>query len=134
MKARTPTGAAAIYFSRLLFDGTRYAVSGEDDSGSRGYLGQLFDEDRTELPQALDHVTVVNHLVAHIDRRTEKLNRPLDDVDGAVDAGTEAAWIGEQHLHHARGLCAARDSRQASTSSSTAPMVMAESAMLNAGK
>src|SRR4029077_4769496 len=61
-------------------------------------------------------------------------DRPLDDVDRAVDAGAESPRVGEQHLHHALTLLAERLSRQASISSASAPTVMAESATLNAGK
>ena len=65
--------------------------------------------------------------MAHVDRRAEELDGALDDVDGAVHAGAEAAGIGEQDLH-------ARFSLNASRISSAAPTVMALSAMLNAGK
>ena len=109
-------------------------MRGEDHRTARGHLGELLDEHRSESSQALHHVVIVNHLVAHVDRRTEELERPFDDVDGAIDAGTEAPRVGEQHLHQARTRLAARVSRQASISSTTAPTVMAESARLNAGK
>ncbi len=79
-------------------------------------------------------MVIVNHLVTHVDRGTEQLERALDDVDGAIDAGAEAARVGEQHLHQTRPRLAARVSRQASISSTTAPTVMAESARLKAGK
>ncbi len=112
----------------------RDAVGREDHGRAGGHLGELLDEDRAEVAQPLDHVAVVHHLVAHVDGRAEQLDGALDDVDGAVDAGAEAAWIGEQYLHHGRTLRAARVSSQASSSSSTAPTVMAESATLKAGK
>jgi hypothetical protein len=57
---------------------------------------KLLDEHRAELAQAVHDVAVVDHLVAHVDRRAEQLQRPFDDVDGAIDAGAEAAGIGEQ--------------------------------------
>ena len=100
----------------------------------RRHLRELLDEYRAQGAQPLHHVAVVHHLVAHVDRRPEELERTLDDIDGAVDAGAEAARIGEQYLHQARSRACARLSRQASSSSSAAPMVMAESATLKAGK
>src|SRR5690606_2374699 len=41
---------------------------------------------------------VVDDLVAHVDRRPVLLQRPLDDLDGAVHTGAESARSGEQHL------------------------------------
>jgi hypothetical protein len=38
----------------------------------------------------------VDDFVAHVDRRAEFFQRALDDGDGAVDAGTEAARVGEK--------------------------------------
>ena len=119
---------------RLLLDGIRHAVRGEDHRCARGNLAELFDENRAEAAQPLHHVVVVHHLVAHVDGRPEQLERTLDDVDRAVDTGAETAGIGEQHLHQTRDLRVARASRQASSNSTPAPMVMAESATLNAGK
>ncbi len=76
--------------------------------------------------QAIDDEAVVDDLVAHVDWRTEELDRALDDVDRAVDTGTEAPRIGQQDFHE-RCLNASRIR-------SAAPIVMALSAMLNAGK
>ena len=42
---------------------------------------------------------VVHDLVAHIDRRTVFLQRALDDLDRAHDAGAEAAGLGQNDLH-----------------------------------
>ena len=83
---------------RLLLDGTGDAVRGEDHGGAVGHLVQLLDEYRAEGAQPVDDVAVVHHLVAHVDGRAEQFDRALDDVDGAVDAGAEAARIGEQYL------------------------------------
>ena len=76
----------------------RHAVGGEDHRGARGHLGQLLDEHRALGAQVLDHVLVVHDLVAHVDRRAVQLERALDDVDGAVHAGAEAARLGEEQL------------------------------------
>ena len=42
--------------------------------------------------QGLDHVTIVDDLVAYVDRCSKLLQRQLDDLDGAVDTCTEATW------------------------------------------
>ena len=76
----------------------RHAVGGEDDR-ARLMLGrdldEFLDEDRAELLQPLDHVAVVDDLVADIDRRAVFLERQHDDLDGAVDARAEAARLAE---------------------------------------
>ena len=43
---------------------------------------------------------VVHDLVPHVDRAAELLERALDDLDRAVDAGAEAARLGQDHLLH----------------------------------
>ena len=79
--------------------GARDAVRGEDHRGAVRHLVELLDEHGAEAAQPLDDVAVVHHFVTHVDRRAEQLDRALDDVDGAIDAGAEAARIGEQDLH-----------------------------------
>ena len=77
----------------------RHAVGAEDHGGAIGHLVQFLDEHRAVVAQLVHHVAVVHHLVAHVDRRTVRLQRPFDDGDGAVDAGAETAGIGEQDVH-----------------------------------
>ena len=79
----------------LLLYRARNAVGGEDHGAAAGYLGELLHEHRAQGAQPLHHVKVVHHLVTHVDRRAEELQRPLHDIDGAVNAGAEAARIGE---------------------------------------
>src|SRR6187399_2303972 len=106
-------------------------MRGEDDGGAVGHLVELVDEHGAELAQSLDHVHVVHHLVPHVDRRAEQADGALDNVYGAIDSGAEATGVGEQDLHAVRRL---RPSSSESRITSTAPMEMAESATLNAGK
>src|SRR5205814_720724 len=54
--------------------------------------------------QPLDDVPIVHDLMAHIDRRAVFLERPLDDLDGSFDAGTEATRLGQHHSQHPRHL------------------------------
>ena len=67
------------------------------------HLVQLLDEHRALGAQVVDHELVVHDLVAHVDRRAVQLERALDDRDGAVDAGAEAARLGEQDLGRSDG-------------------------------
>ncbi len=71
--------------------GFRYAVSRKDDGHALGHGVQLLDEAGAHGLQALDNEAVVNDLVAHIDRRAVFLERALDDLHGALDAGAKAA-------------------------------------------
>jgi hypothetical protein len=36
----------------------------------------------------------VDDFVAHIDWRAEYFQRSIDDLDGTIHAGAEAAWVG----------------------------------------
>ena len=107
------------------------------------HLVELLDEHRALLAQVVDDELVVHDLVAHVDRRAVALERALDDVDRAFDAGAEAAGVGEEDVHvdqragdstHSSRSPAARFPRRPSQISSAAPTVIAESATLNAGK
>ncbi len=75
------------------------AVGGEDDDAVVRHLIQLLDEDGARLLELVHHVAVVHHFMTDIDGGTELLQRTLDDADGAVDTGTEAAGICEQDIH-----------------------------------
>ena len=83
----------------LFLDAFGDAVGAENGDRVRRDLGQILDETRALGLQALDHVLVVHDLVAHIDRRAIFLQRALDDLDGAHDAGAKAARLGEYDLH-----------------------------------
>ena len=84
---------------RLVLHRARDAVRAENHRRVVRHFVQLFDEHRAEAAQPLDDVAVVHDLVTHVDRRAEQLERALDDVDRAIDAGAETARIGEQDLH-----------------------------------
>ena len=73
-----------------------HAVGGEDHRHAVGHLVELVDEDRALRLQPVDDELVVDDLVADIDRRAVALERQLDDPDGAVDPGAEAARRGDQ--------------------------------------
>src|SRR5690606_3662548 len=80
----------------------RDAVRAEDHGGAVAHLVELLDEDRAALLEVVDHVAVVDDLVPHVDRRTQRLDRSLDDVGRAIVAGAEAAGVGEDDVHEIR--------------------------------
>ena len=79
-------------------DAGRDAVGGEHDGRALGDLGLGLDEHRAAVAQLLDHVLVVDDLLAHVDGRAVELERALDRLHGAVDARAVAARGGEQDL------------------------------------
>ena len=83
----------------FFLDAAGHAMGAEDGHGARRHLAQILDENRAFGLQALDHVFVVHDLVADIDRRAVFLQRPLDDLDGAHDAGAKAARLRQIHFH-----------------------------------
>ena len=78
------------------------AMRAEHRDRSLRDLVDLVHEARALALQRLDHVPVVDDLVADVDRRPEAGQRPLDDLDRALDAGTEPARLGEDDTQ--RGL------------------------------
>ena len=77
----------------------RDAVSGEHRDGARGdLLVELLDEDRAPLAKLLDHVLVVDDLLADVDRRAVQLEGALDRLHGPVDPGAVTAGRGEKQL------------------------------------
>ena len=69
----------------------RDAVSREDHDRPGGHVPEVVGEHRALALQVVDHVPVVHDLVPHVDRRAVDLERQIDDIDGAVHAGAEAA-------------------------------------------
>ena len=67
------------------------AVRREHDGLALRDLGLLIDEHGAARAQLLDHVLVVHDLLAHVDGRPVQLERALDGLHGAVDAGAVAA-------------------------------------------
>ena len=96
--------------ARLLVDLRGDPVGGEDDRRALGHLLVLLDEDRALGLQRGHHVLVVHDLLAHVDRPPVQLERLLDGLHRPVDAGTVAAWLGEQYaLGHQPTLRCARE-------------------------
>ena len=83
---------------RLAPHRLRHAVRAEHQRRADRHFAQVLDEDRTFGLQVVDDIGVVHDLVAHVDRRAEFGQRTLDDLDRAVDAGAEAARLGQHDL------------------------------------
>ena len=84
------------------------AVRGVDDRRALRNLGLLLDEDRAACLEVAHDVDVVDDLLSHVDRCAVVLERLLDRLDGALDAGAVAARRREQHaLHHGDRVLAA---------------------------
>ena len=71
-------------------------MRGEDDRRAFRHLIQLFDEYRAHALEALDHEAIVDDFMTHIDRRAVLLQCNFDDLDRAIDAGTEASRSRQQ--------------------------------------
>ena len=80
---------------RVVGHGLGHAVGGEDHGRAFGHLVQLIDEQGALGLELFDHEAIMDDLVADIDRRTRNLERPLDNLDSAIDPGAKAARPGE---------------------------------------
>ena len=108
----------------------------EDNDAARRDLRQIVDEHRAQPFEPVDDELVVHDFVPHVNGRAELLQRQLDDRDRAVDAGAEAARIGENDVHgpvQCSGSGRSRRRPKLSSMSKAAPTVIALSATLNAG-
>ena len=76
---------------RVRVDGGCDAVRGVDDGRALGHLRLLLDEDRAAGLEIAHDVDVVDDLLPNVDRRAVVLERALDGLDGALDAGAVAA-------------------------------------------
>ena len=76
-----------------------HAMGTEYGPGTGGDFGQILDEDGPHTLQALDHIAVMNDLMADIDRRAILGERAFDDLDGADYAGAETPGLGKDDSH-----------------------------------
>src|SRR5690606_22874458 len=77
----------------------RHTMGTEHNGAAFGDIVEFLDKHRPFGAQVVNDELVVHDFMAHVYRRAEQFERALDDVDGAVNAGTETAGIGEQDLH-----------------------------------
>ena len=64
-----------------------------------GHLVDRLDEGDALPLEAFDHVLVVDDLVVDVQGRADEVDKFLHGVDGHVDAGAEAAGVGEDDPH-----------------------------------
>jgi hypothetical protein len=69
------------------------------DRAVRRHFVQILDEYRAFGFEVFHDELVVDDFVAHVDRRAVKLERALDDLDRAIDAGAETTGLGENDVH-----------------------------------
>ena len=88
----------------LLLHRAAHAVGAENQGGPGRHVRQRLDEDRALGLEVIDHIRVVHDFMAHIDGRAKLLQRALDDLNGAVNASTKAARLGQEDFlrsaHH----------------------------------
>jgi len=80
----------------------------------------MVDEDRAEPLEPPHDMVVVDDLVADVDRCSMLLEQDLDDLDRAVDSGTERARRGKQDLAYLDHPLAASPSRPSARRASEA--------------
>jgi len=73
-------------------------VCTEDDRSIVGYFVQLLDEYRSLVPKLVDDILVVYNFMADINGRTMQFNGALDDLDGAIHAGTKSPGVCQNYL------------------------------------
>src|SRR3546814_882907 len=72
-----------------------HAMRGKHHNGARRRFVQFVDENGALLPQVLNHIAVMDNFVPHINWRAMQLERPLDNIDGAVDTGAKPPGLGQ---------------------------------------
>ena len=77
----------------VLADFGRNAVGALDDAFAVGDFVFAIDEDGALAAEFVHHEAVVDDFLADVDGRAEGLEGDADDVDGADDAGAEAARL-----------------------------------------
>ena len=60
-----------------------------------GHLVQFVDKHRPFFFQCRDNLTIMDNFVPHINRRTMQVERAIDNLDRAVNAGAKPAWISQ---------------------------------------
>ena len=74
-------------------------MSTENNNYIVGDVFQLVDKDGTAIAQVIDNKFVMHHLMTHIDRRAKYFQCPIDNINGAIDTGTKAAWVCQLDFH-----------------------------------
>ena len=78
----------------------RRAVRRQHERRAGRHVGDVVDEHHALLAEALDDEPVVHDLVVAVHGRLERAHHPRQRLDRHLDAGAEAARLGEQHGLH----------------------------------
>ncbi|GIR14545.1 MAG: hypothetical protein CM15mP25_3000 [Gammaproteobacteria bacterium] len=68
-------------------------MGAKDHDGIIRHLRQFIDEDRSAGPKIVDDVTVVHHLMAHINRAAKDFEGAIHYVDRPVYTGTKPSGL-----------------------------------------
>ncbi|CAH0298788.1 hypothetical protein SRABI106_03715 [Rahnella aquatilis] len=77
----------------------RNTVGRENQNRPIRYFADLLDKNSTALTQAVDHVAVMHHFMADIDRCAINFQRTFYNTDCAVNTRTKSSRISQQYLH-----------------------------------
>ena len=95
--------AGELFLISLFSNFGAHSVGTEHENRSGGDFGNILNEENSSINKALHNVLVVNDLVIHADLLIgTNLKQLIDNVDGHVDTGAEAARIGEDEFHRLR--------------------------------
>ena len=87
----------------------RRAVGRQHERGAGRHVVDVVDEHHAELAEPVDDEPVVDDLVVAVHGRLEDPHHPREGLDRHLDAGAEAARLGEQHLLHRQVIARASD-------------------------
>src|SRR3954464_13233955 len=68
-----------------------------DDTLPFGHFVDLVYKNGTLGAKVFDDMTVMNDLLADVDRRSEGVESDLHDIDGANHPGAESSWLEEKN-------------------------------------
>ena len=77
----------------------RYAVRREHHDAACRHLIELVDKHGALGAQIVDHILVVHDFMPNVNRCAMHRERPLDDFDRAVNAGTKTTRLREDNFH-----------------------------------
>ena len=99
-------GVEGEEIARLASSGTDFGTPWAENTTGAPVSGISSSSSTKIAPfglQAVDHIAVVDDLVADIDRRAVQRQRPLDDLDGPDHAGAEPARRAQQDFEFRLG-------------------------------
>jgi hypothetical protein len=74
-------------------------VGTHDHSRTQRDFIEVLDKNSTLLAKVPNNMVVVDDLMPHINGRSKSFKRPLYDLNGTVDPGTETPGFREKNLH-----------------------------------